>query len=77
MAEKGVELYRVLIRQKILSTPGMAEKRYTYAISYVAPGAPPVTLFIPEPEWSEKKERELILKDIEERKKVKTEIVRK
>jgi hypothetical protein len=55
----------------------MAEKRYTYAISYVAPGAPPVTLFIPEPEWSEKKERELILKDIEERKKVKTEIVRK
>lgn len=77
MAKPGEELYRVMVRQRILSTPGMAEKTYTYAVSYIAPGQPPVTLFIPEKEWSEKREKELILKDIEERKKIRPEIVRR
>jgi hypothetical protein len=77
LAKPGEELYRVMIRQKILSTPGMSVKTYTYAVSYIAPGQPPTTLFIPEDQWTEKKERELILKDIEERKKFRPEVVRK
>jgi len=77
VAKPGEVLYTLLVRQKILSTPGMAGRTYTYAISYVAPGMPPSTIFLPEKEWSEKRERELILKDIEDRKKFKPEIVRK
>jgi len=77
VAKPGDELYRIMVRQKILSTPGMAEKTYTYAVSYIAPGFPPSTLFIPEKEWSEKREKELILKDIEDRKKIRPEVVRK
>jgi hypothetical protein len=77
VAKAGDELYTVLIRQKIRSTPGMTQENYVYAISYTTPGQAPVTLFIPEKDWSPDKEKKAILSDIEARKKFRPEVVRK
>lgn len=75
MAEKPKELYTVTSRTKIAARPGMADKTITIAVSYVAPGLAPHTLFIPEDKWSPEEEKKLILAAIKERAAFKPEIV--
>jgi len=70
MSKKEDTHYVVLVRQKILSTPGMTTQKHTYAISYTTTGMAPSTIFIPEEKWNEKFEKDTILKDIEARRKV-------
>ena len=60
--------FRVIRRKDILTYPKVGEEAYSVAVTYIAGDLPPHTLFIPKPEWSADKERELILKDIERRK---------
>jgi len=71
MAEKKEVLFTVLTQQRILSTPGMTEKKYTMAVTYTAPGLAPATLFLPEEGYTFEKAKKAILEDIEKRRKEK------
>lgn len=75
MSENKVELYRVLRRWERTSIPRIGEPTITVSVMYVAPGMPPYTVWIPKEEHSPEKEREVVLADIEDKKRKRPEVV--
>jgi len=63
----------VLRRDDITTYPRIGEAVETRAVTYVAAGLPPWTLFIPKEEWSLEEEKKRIRQDIERRLKAKPE----
>mgnify|MGYP000442139336 CR=1 FL=1 len=73
--EKGVEV-TIIDRREIVTYPRLREPVETVAVTFIAPGMPPKTIFIPKSEYSKEKELELIRKEVTEYMKFKPETVR-
>ena len=74
MAEEKKEYsWTVISRDPVTTFPKIATPVETIIVTYVGEGLPPHSLHIPKEEWTQKKEDELIAKDIHERLKFKAE----
>ena len=66
---------KILSREKIVTYPKIRQPKETIAVTFVAPGLPPATVFIPADEYSKEREIEEIRKKIEELKRMQPEEV--
>jgi len=66
----------ILDRTEIVTFPKLRTPVKTYAITYVAAGLPPATIFIPVDEWSLEEEKKQIKEDIKRRLRFKPEVYR-
>jgi len=76
LAEKEKVEYEVEIidRREIITYPRIRQPVTTIAITYVAAGLPPETMFIPKAEYTVEEEKKRIKKRIEERLAFKPEV---
>ena len=74
MAEEKKEYqWTIIARDEVTTFPKIATPVQTILVTYVGEGLPPGTISIPKEEWTQKKEDELIAKDVHERLKFKAE----
>jgi len=66
----------ILSETEIVTYPRIGEEKRQIAVTYVAPGFPPRTIFIPAEEYSEERVKELIKEDLKQLKKRKVRTVR-
>ena len=59
--------YRIIRKKDIRTQPKMGVDAFSVAVTYSTQDLPPHTLFIPKPDWSEKKEHALIRESIKQR----------
>jgi len=75
MGEEEKIQVTIIDRREIITYPKLREPVETIAITYIAPGMPPRTIFIPKKEYSKEKELKLIREDIEKYRRFKPETV--
>ena len=66
----------ILSETEIVTYPRIGEERRQIAVTYVAPGYPPRTLFIPAEEYDEERVKKAILEDLKQLKKRKARTLR-
>jgi len=81
MSEKKVERPKpievtIIDRTTITTYPRIGEAFRTVMVTYQALDLPPVTIHIPEAEWSPEEEAKRIREDIERRLKAKPEVIK-
>ncbi len=74
MGEKGIQV-TILARHELTLYPKPGQPVRYIAVTYLAPGMPPRTIYIPKDEYSKEREKDLIRKDIEEYEKAKPETI--
>ena len=72
--EKREYEWTIIARDTVTTFPKVGEAVETIIVTYVGEGLPPSSLEIPKEEWTQKREDELIAKDIHERLKFKAEV---
>lgn len=64
MAEELPKEVQIIDIDEVTTYPRIGEAKKQVVVTYVAPGYPPRTLFIPKEEYSEEKLKELIIEDL-------------
>jgi len=71
--EKKMYEWTVIARDEVTTFPEIAKPVVEVVTTYVGEGLPPSTVHIPKDEWTQKKEDEMIARDIYQRLKFKPE----
>jgi len=75
-AEEEKITVEIIDRREIITYPKLREAVETVTVTFIAPGMPPRTIFIPKAEYSKERELKLIREEIERWKAFKPETVR-